>query len=56
MGKIEKDKKTLYFLIDLYCQKNHNSTLNDCNECNEVVRSVLYIVIIKLQEVGLGRL
>ena len=38
MGKIEKDKKTLYFLIDLYCQKNHSSTLNECNECNEVYK------------------
>lgn len=36
MRKIEKDKKTLYFMIDLYCQKKHKSTVEACDECADI--------------------
>ena len=36
MSRIEKDKRTLEFMIDLYCKKKHKLGLDDCPECKEL--------------------
>lgn len=36
MGRIEKDRKTLYFMIDFYCQKKHKVKNNLCEDCDEL--------------------
>jgi len=33
MSRIEKDKRTLEFMIDLYCEKKHGLGLDNCHEC-----------------------
>lgn len=36
MSKVEKDKRTLEFMINIYCEKNHKLGLDKCPECQEL--------------------
>ena len=36
MGKIDKEKKTVSVMIDIYCRKKHNTTKELCTECAEL--------------------
>lgn len=36
MSKVEKDKKTLEFMINIYCEKKHKLGLNKCSKCQEL--------------------
>lgn len=36
MSRIEKDKRILRFMIDLYCEKKHKLGLDQCPQCQEL--------------------
>jgi len=36
MSRIEKDKKTLEFMISLYCEKKHKLGLENCPSCKDL--------------------
>lgn len=36
MSKVEKDKKTLEFMINIYCENKHKLGLNKCSKCQEL--------------------
>ncbi|MFA5576895.1 MAG: nitrous oxide-stimulated promoter family protein [Tissierellaceae bacterium] len=36
MSRIEKDKRILRFMIDLYCERKHKLGLDKCPECQEL--------------------
>lgn len=37
MGRIEREKKTIKLMIDIYCQKKHGSKKGElCEECSEL--------------------
>ncbi|MDU3336958.1 nitrous oxide-stimulated promoter family protein [Paraclostridium bifermentans] len=37
MSRIEKEKKTVQLMINIYCKKNHKCTNELCEECNEIL-------------------
>lgn len=37
MNRIEKEKKTIELMINLYCKKNHGTKGNLCSQCNELL-------------------
>jgi predicted nucleic acid-binding Zn ribbon protein len=37
MSRIEKEKKTVQLMINIYCKKNHKCTNKLCEECNEIL-------------------
>lgn len=38
MGRIEREKKTIKLMIEIYCMKNHNREKGDlCEECRELL-------------------
>lgn len=37
MGRIEKEKKVIGLMIDVYCKKKHRCKKDLCNECNELL-------------------
>jgi len=36
VSKIGKDKKTLEFMINIYCEKKHKLGLDKCSKCEEL--------------------
>lgn len=36
MGKIESEKKTVEYMIALYCRKNHGGGVELCESCNRM--------------------
>ncbi len=36
MSKIDKEKRTLKFMINLYCEKKHKLGIEDCSNCKEL--------------------
>ena len=38
MGRIEREKKTIALMIDIYCQKKHGNKKRElCDECKELL-------------------
>ena len=38
MGRIEREKKTITLMIDIYCQKKHGNKKGElCDECKELL-------------------
>lgn len=38
MGRIEREKKTIALMIDIYCQKKHGNKKGElCDECKELL-------------------
>ena len=38
MGRIEREKKTLALMIDIYCQRKHGNKKGElCDECKELL-------------------
>lgn len=37
MGKIEKEKRTIKLMIEIYCKKNHGHSNGLCEECQELL-------------------
>jgi hypothetical protein len=37
MSRIEKEKKTIGLMINIYCKKKHNRRNELCKECNELL-------------------
>ena len=38
MGRIEREKKTITLMIDIYCQKKHGNKKDElCEECKELL-------------------
>ena len=37
MGRIEKEKKTITLMIDIYCKKKHKHKDGLCEECQELL-------------------
>ncbi|MDY4949056.1 MAG: nitrous oxide-stimulated promoter family protein [Clostridium cadaveris] len=37
MNRIEKEKRTIELMINLYCRKNHGTKGDLCGECNELL-------------------
>ena len=38
MGKIDREKKTIKLMIDIYCQKKHGNKKGElCEECAELL-------------------
>lgn len=41
MGRIEREKKTITLMIDIYCQKKHGNKKGElCDECKELLEYV----------------
>lgn len=38
MNRIEKEKKTIELMINIYCKKKHKSNNCLCNECEELLQ------------------
>lgn len=36
MTKVEKEKRTLEFMINLYCEKKHKLGIRKCKDCREI--------------------
>lgn len=36
MSRIARDKKTLEFMISIYCEKKHNLDIENCPSCKEL--------------------
>lgn len=34
--RLQREAHTIELMLELYCQKNHNSRLNLCSECSEL--------------------
>lgn len=38
MGRIEREKKTISLMVDIYCQKKHGNKKGElCDECKELL-------------------
>ena len=37
MGRIEREKKTIKLMIEIYCRKNHGCKDELCEECKELL-------------------
>ncbi|SHH67580.1 Nitrous oxide-stimulated promoter [Clostridium collagenovorans DSM 3089] len=37
MNKVEREKKTIALMINIYCKKKHKSKDNLCEECQELL-------------------
>jgi hypothetical protein len=35
-GRLERENKTIKAMIDIYCKKNHHSTLGSCGSCGKI--------------------
>lgn len=35
MNSLQKERKTMYHMINIYCKAHHGKNLNECSECKE---------------------